>query len=151
MSSRPDLVHHRVVCWARSSTPSSPMTACLCMDLTPSWSVQMTPRWSDSLTMMRLATEQRLSILPLGALTITCFLTTRKTKQLIVDFRKEKKETHDPIHSNGVPVECVSSFRFLGTHILEDLPWTITPPAWSRRSVSTSSYFLSLRKYDLSS
>lgn len=30
------LVHDRAVCWARSSTPSSPMTACLYMDLTPS-------------------------------------------------------------------------------------------------------------------
>ncbi|KAI3374116.1 hypothetical protein L3Q82_005935 [Scortum barcoo] len=47
-----------------------------------------------------------------------------KTKELIVDFRKVKRETHDPIHINGMAVEHVSSFKFLGTHISENLSWT---------------------------
>ncbi|KAI3376096.1 hypothetical protein L3Q82_016621 [Scortum barcoo] len=48
-------------------------------------------------------------------------LNTSKTKELIVDFRKVKRETHDPIHINGMAVERVSSFKFLGTHISENL------------------------------
>ncbi len=49
--------YHRAVCWAHSSTPSTPMTAGLCMDPTPSSILQMTPRWlASSETTMRLPT-----------------------------------------------------------------------------------------------
>ncbi|KAK3531119.1 hypothetical protein QTP70_011867 [Hemibagrus guttatus] len=51
-------------------------------------------------------------------------LNTDKIKELIIDFRREKGRTHDPIHINGMAVERVSSFKFLGTHISEDLSWT---------------------------
>ncbi|KAM7003411.1 uncharacterized protein LKV04_004454 [Tautogolabrus adspersus] len=51
-------------------------------------------------------------------------LNTSKTKELIVDFRKERRDTHNPIHINGMAVERVSSFKFLGTHITEDLSWS---------------------------
>ncbi|MCI4378954.1 hypothetical protein PGIGA_G00222290 [Pangasianodon gigas] len=53
-------------------------------------------------------------------------LNTSKTKELIVDFRKEKSVPHDPIHINGMAVERVSSFKFLGTHISENLSCFIT-------------------------
>ncbi|KAA0724168.1 putative RNA-directed DNA polymerase from transposon BS [Triplophysa tibetana] len=39
-------------------------------------------------------------------------LNTSKTKEIIVDFRKAKGGTHDPIHINGMAVERVSSFKF---------------------------------------
>ncbi|KAK3529768.1 hypothetical protein QTP86_003033 [Hemibagrus guttatus] len=51
-------------------------------------------------------------------------LNTSKSKELIVDFRREKGRTHDPIHINRMAVEHVSNFKFLGTHISEDLSWT---------------------------
>ncbi|KAI2645711.1 RNA-directed DNA polymerase from mobile element jockey [Labeo rohita] len=51
-------------------------------------------------------------------------LNTNKTKELIVDFRKGRRGSHEPIHINGMAVEPVSSFKFLGTHISEDLSWT---------------------------
>ncbi|KAK3541754.1 hypothetical protein QTP86_002760 [Hemibagrus guttatus] len=51
-------------------------------------------------------------------------LNTSKTKELIIDFRREKGRTYDPIHINGMAVERVSSFKFLETHISEDLSWT---------------------------
>jgi hypothetical protein len=38
-----------------------------------------------------------------------------KTKELIVDFRKEQRE-HPPIHIDGTAVEKVESFKFLGVH-----------------------------------
>ncbi|KAK3513192.1 hypothetical protein QTP70_009759 [Hemibagrus guttatus] len=44
--------------------------------------------------------------------------------ELIIDFRREKGRTHDPIHINGMAIERISSFKILGTHISEDLSWT---------------------------
>ncbi|KAK3547339.1 hypothetical protein QTP86_018926, partial [Hemibagrus guttatus] len=44
-----------------------------------------------------------------------------KTKELIVDFWKSNSSRHSPIYINGSKVECVSSFKFLGIHISEDL------------------------------
>lgn len=32
-------------------------------------------------------------------------LNTSKTEELIVDFRKERREKHEPIHINGMAVE----------------------------------------------
>ncbi|KAK3514039.1 hypothetical protein QTP70_002496 [Hemibagrus guttatus] len=48
-------------------------------------------------------------------------LNTRKTKELIIDFKREKGRTLD---INGMAVRRVSSFKFLGTHISEDLSCT---------------------------
>ena len=45
-----------------------------------------------------------------------------KTKELIVDFRKQQRE-HSPIHVNGTAVEKVESFKFLEAHITDKLKW----------------------------
>ena len=45
-------------------------------------------------------------------------LNIKKTKELIIDYRK-KRDTHTPLHINGETVERVSSFKFLGIHISE--------------------------------
>ena len=50
-------------------------------------------------------------------------LNVGKTKELIVDYRRGQSTGHAPIHINGAAVERVSSFRFLGVHISEDLTW----------------------------
>ena len=41
-----------------------------------------------------------------------------KTKEMIVDFRKEQREQH-PIHIDGTAVDKVKSFKFLGIHITD--------------------------------
>ncbi len=47
-----------------------------------------------------------------------------KTKELVVDYRRQSRE-HTPITiDNKTPVERVSSFKFLGVHITEDLTWS---------------------------
>ncbi len=43
-----------------------------------------------------------------------------KTKELVVDYRRQSRE-HTPITIDKTPVERVSSFKFLGVHITEDL------------------------------
>ncbi len=46
-----------------------------------------------------------------------------KTKELVVDYRRQSRE-HTPITINKTPVERVTSFKFLGVHITEDLTWS---------------------------
>ncbi len=46
-----------------------------------------------------------------------------KTKELVVDYRRQSRE-HTPITIDKTPVERVSSFKFLGVHITEDLTWS---------------------------
>jgi hypothetical protein len=47
-------------------------------------------------------------------------LNVNKTKEMIVDFRKQQRE-HPPIHNDGAAVEKVESFKFLGIHITDKL------------------------------
>ena len=51
-------------------------------------------------------------------------LNNTKTKETIRDFRKSSAAPQ-PHLINGDCVESVSDFRFLGTHITEDLSWTM--------------------------
>jgi len=52
-------------------------------------------------------------------------LNVSKTKELVVDFRRtQHQRTCTPLGMNGTAVERVSSFRYLGVHITEDLTWT---------------------------
>ncbi len=51
----------------------------------------------------------------------TDFLYVSKTKELIVDFRKRQQRPYTPLMISGTPVERVSSFKYLGVNISEDL------------------------------
>ncbi len=51
-------------------------------------------------------------------------LNASKTKELIVDFRKIQQRPYTPLKISGTPVERVSSFKYLGVNISEDLTWT---------------------------
>ncbi len=51
-------------------------------------------------------------------------LNVSKTKELIVDFRKRQQRPYTPLMVSGTPVERVSSFKYLGVNISEDLTWT---------------------------
>ncbi len=46
-----------------------------------------------------------------------------KTKELVVDFRRQSRK-HTPITIDKTPAERVNSFKFLGIHITEDLTWS---------------------------
>ncbi len=51
-------------------------------------------------------------------------LNVSKTKELIVDFRKRQQRPYTPLMISGTPMERVSSFKYLGVNISEDLTWT---------------------------
>ncbi|KAK3524737.1 hypothetical protein QTP86_001998 [Hemibagrus guttatus] len=78
-------------------------------------------------------------------------LNTSKTKELIFDFRREKGRTHDLIHINRMAVERVSSFKFLGTHISEDLSWTTNTSSLVTKAHQRLFYLNNLKKNHLSS
>ena len=50
-------------------------------------------------------------------------LNVRKTKELIVDYRKRRAE-QAPININEAVVERVETLKFLGFHITNDLSWS---------------------------
>ena len=78
-------------------------------------------------------------------------LNTTKTKELIVDFRKVSRGTHDTIHINGMAVERVSSFKFLGTHISADMTWTTNTSSLVKKAHQRLFFLRTLRKNQLSS
>ncbi len=61
-----------------------------------------------------------------------------KTKELVVDFRRQSRE-HTPIIIDKTPVEWVNSFKFLGVHITADLTCLLTQMQCWRRHISASS------------
>ncbi len=48
-------------------------------------------------------------------------LNVSETKELSVDFRKRQQRPYTPLMISGTPVERVSSFKYLGVNISEDL------------------------------
>lgn len=56
-----------------------------------------------------------------------------KTKELVIDFRTHGAELA-PLHVNGIRVERVSSFKFLGVQISEDLTWTANTTALVKKA-----------------
>ncbi len=48
-------------------------------------------------------------------------LNVSKTAELIVKFRKRQQQPYTPLMISGTPVERVSSFKYLGVNISEDL------------------------------
>ncbi|KAI5092222.1 gastrula zinc finger protein XlCGF28.1-like [Silurus meridionalis] len=74
-----------------------------------------------------------------------------KTKELIVDFRKESIGTHDTTHINGMAVEHVSRFKFLGIHISADLSWTTNTSSLAKKAHQRLFFLRALKKNQLSS
>ncbi len=51
-------------------------------------------------------------------------LNVSKTKEVVVDFRRTNSIDHPPLTIDSSTVERVSSTKFLGVHITEDLTWS---------------------------
>ncbi len=126
------------VCWASSSSLCWPTTAHRHTTPTASLNLRMTRLWwVSSATEMRQTTGVRWAAWPGGAVTNNLSLNVEKTKEIVVDFRRVHS-LHAPLTINGATVERVSSTKFLGVHITEDLSWTNNTASTSQESTTAS-------------
>ncbi len=72
-----------------------------------------------------------------------------KTKELVVDYRRQSRE-HAPITIDKTPVERVSSFKFLCVHITEDLTWSAHTDAVLKKAHQRLFFLRRLRKFGTS-
>ena len=75
-------------------------------------------------------------------------LNTTKTKEIIMDFRRNRTALA-PLHLNGDCMKRVSSFKFLGVHISEDLTWSINTKAITKKAQQRLHFLRILRKNHL--
>uniref|UniRef100_A0A669B3Y2 Reverse transcriptase domain-containing protein n=1 Tax=Oreochromis niloticus TaxID=8128 RepID=A0A669B3Y2_ORENI len=73
-------------------------------------------------------------------------LNTKKTKEVVLDFRKTRTDP-PPLSIKVDYVERVSSFKFLGTHISEDLSWSTNTSALVKKAQQRL-YFLRVLRWN---
>ncbi len=76
-------------------------------------------------------------------------LNINKTKELVVDFRRQSRE-HTPITIDKTPVERVNSFKFLCIHITKDLTWSAHTDAVLKKAHHRLFFLRRLRKFGMS-
>ena len=76
-------------------------------------------------------------------------LNINKTKEMIMDFRKQQR-VHPPIYIDGTAVENVESFKFLGVHITDKLKWTTHTDSVVKKAQQRLFNLRRLKKYVLS-
>ncbi len=74
-------------------------------------------------------------------------LNVSKTKVLIVDFRKRQQRPYTPLMIIWTPVERVSSFKYLGVNISEDLTWTTHIQTQVKKARQRLYHLRQLRKF----
>ncbi len=77
-------------------------------------------------------------------------LNVSKTKELIVDFRKRQQQPYTPLMISGTPVERVSSFKYHGVNISEDLTWTTHIQTQVKKARQRLYHLRQLRKFRVS-
>ncbi len=77
-------------------------------------------------------------------------LNVSKTKELIVDFRKRPQQPYTPLMISGTPVERVSSFKYLGVNISDDLTWTTHIQTQVKKARQRLYHLRQLRKFRVS-
>ena len=75
-------------------------------------------------------------------------LNVDKTKELVIDFRRTLHK-HIPLCINNLPVQIVQSTKFLGTHITDDLSWTLNTTHITKKAQKRLYFLRRLRKANL--
>ncbi|KAL2088252.1 hypothetical protein ACEWY4_015151 [Coilia grayii] len=83
-----------------------------------------------------------------GSHLLTLALNIAKTKELILDFRRNKVAPA-PLYINGESVERVETFKFLGVHISADLSWSANTTALVKKAQQRLHFLRVLRKEQL--
>uniref|UniRef100_A0A3Q3GD57 Reverse transcriptase domain-containing protein n=1 Tax=Labrus bergylta TaxID=56723 RepID=A0A3Q3GD57_9LABR len=119
---------------------SSLLFTLLTHDCAPSFSSNHIVKFADDTTVVGLIsnndeTHYRMEV---SQLATWCrdnnlFLNVDKTKEVVVDFRRVPTPK-PPLTIDGAAVERVSSTKFLGVHISEDLSWTTNTTSLAKKS-----------------
>jgi hypothetical protein len=72
-----------------------------------------------------------------------------KTKEMIVDFKKQQRE-HPPIHIEGIVVEKVERLMFLSVHITDKLKWSTLTDSVVKKAQQRLFNLRRLKKFGLS-
>ncbi len=75
-------------------------------------------------------------------------LNVGKTKEVVLDFRRNSVD-HPPLTINSSTVERVSSTKFLGVHITEDLTWTTNTMSLSKKAQQRLHFLRRLKRASL--
>ncbi len=76
-------------------------------------------------------------------------LNVEKTKEVVVDFRRRNSIDHPPLTIDSSTVERVSSTKFLGVHITEDLTWTTNTMSLSKKAQQHLHFLRRLKRASL--
>ncbi|KAI4879117.1 hypothetical protein NFI96_007767 [Prochilodus magdalenae] len=74
-------------------------------------------------------------------------LSLNKTKEMVVDFRRTRRD-HSPLHIHGSTV-VVKSTKFLGVHLAGDLTWSLNTSTITRKAQQRLYFLRRLRKAHL--
>ncbi len=72
-----------------------------------------------------------------------------KTKEVVMDFRRRNSTDHPPLTIDSSTVERVSSTKFLGVHITEDLTWTTNTMSLSKKAQQRLHFLRRLKRASL--
>ncbi|KAL0155955.1 hypothetical protein M9458_050218, partial [Cirrhinus mrigala] len=75
-------------------------------------------------------------------------LNVSKTKEVVMDFRRNSAD-HPPLTIDSSAVERVSSTKFLGVHITEDLTWTTNTMSLSKKAQQRLHFLRRLKRASL--
>ncbi len=75
-------------------------------------------------------------------------LNVAKTKEVVMDFRRNSVD-HPPLTIDSSTVERVSSTKFLGVHITEDLTWTTNTMSLSKKAQQRLHFLRRLKRTSL--
>ncbi len=135
------LVHCRAASSVHSCTPCT-------HDCTATHSSNVIVKFSDDTTVIGLITDNDETAYREEVSTLTKWcqehhlsLNIDKTKELVVDYRRQSRE-NTPITIDKTPVERVTSFKFLGVHITENLTWSAHTDAVLKKAHQRLFFFL---------
>ncbi len=125
-------------------------------DWTATHSSNVIVKFADDTTLMGLITDndemayrEEVSTLTKWCQENYLSLNIDKTKELVVDFRRQSRE-HTPITIDKTPVERVNSFKFLSVHITEDLTRSAHTDAVLKKAHQRLFFLRLLRKFGMS-
>ena len=109
-------------------------------DCKPTFSANHIVKFADNTTVVGLISNndetnyRKVNQLALWCQNNNLFLNVEKTKEIVVDFRRTHYQPPLPLTINGAAVEQVSSTKFLGVTITDDLTWKNNTTALAKKA-----------------